>query len=109
MWDALQTLTNLYESLSECQSGQETDHSRTWASVAVEHCTTDGDSCLHKRIAESLQDVNPSHKVKYLADLVHQSQTQVRYAKRKTFIDSLFPWLTKKKNREDCKYVWQQA
>ncbi|WP_419588906.1 hypothetical protein [Thiolapillus sp.] len=94
-----------YESLSEYQSGWEIGHSITEAGVAVEHCTTDGDSRLHKGVTESMQDVNPSHQVKRLADLVHLSQTQIRYAKRKTFSDSMFPGVKKKKDREDCKYV----
>ena len=88
-----------YKSLSECQSEQNTGRSMTEAGAAVEHCTTDGDSRLHKRIAEFLQDVIPSHQVKRLADLVHLSQTQARYTKRKTFIDNLFPWLTKNKKQ----------
>ena len=70
--------------MSNCQSGQKTGHSITETGVAVEHCTTDGDSHLHKSVAEFMQEVDPSLQVKRLADLVHLSQTQVRYAKRKT-------------------------
>ena len=64
--------------MSNCQSGQKTGHSITETSVAVEHCTTDGDSRLHKGVAESKPDVDLSHRVKCLVDLVHLSQTQTR-------------------------------
>ena len=67
--------------------------------VAFEHCTTDGDSRLHNGVAEFMQDVNTSHQVKHMADLVHLSRTQVRHANRKMFSDSLFPGVTKKKGR----------
>ena len=43
----------------------------------------DGDWRLHKGVAQSIQEANPSHQVKCLADLVHLSQTQVKRAKKK--------------------------
>ena len=96
---------NRYECLSECQRGREIGCNIREARVAVEPCTTDGDSRLHKGVTESMQHFTLSHKVKHVADLVHLSQTLIRHAKRKTVSDNVFPGVTKKNDREDCKYV----
>ena len=84
--DRYKSLSNCH--LSECQSRQDICNSITEADITVEHCRTEGDSNLHKDVTESMQDVDPSHQVNCLADLVHLSQTQFRSAKRKTFSDS---------------------
>ena len=60
--------------MSNCQRGWETGRSKTEVDVAVEHCTTDGDSRLYKGVAESMQDVTLSHRVTGLTELVHLSQ-----------------------------------
>ena len=66
------------ESLSEYESGHEIGRNIAGAGVTVAYCTTDGDSRLHKGVAQSIQETNPSHQVKCLADLAHLSQTQVK-------------------------------
>ena len=71
------------ESLSEYESGHEIGRNIAGAGVTVAYCTTDGDWRLHKGVAQSIQEANPSPQVKRLADLVHLSQTQVKRAKEK--------------------------
>ena len=66
------------ESLSEYARGCEIGRNIANAGVTVAYCTTDGDSCLHKGVVQSIQEANPTHQVKHLADLVHLSQTQVK-------------------------------
>ena len=77
------TNVNKLESLSEYKSGREIGSNIAGAGVTVAYCTTDGDWRLHKGVAQSIQEANPSHQVKRLADLVHFSQTQVKRAKKK--------------------------
>ena len=66
------------ESLSEYESGCKIGRNIAGAGVTVAYCTTDGDSCLHMGVMQSIQEANPSHQVKCLADLVHLSQTQAK-------------------------------
>ena len=61
------------ESLSEYESRHEIGRNTADAGVTVAYCTTDGDLRLHKGVAQSIQEANPSHQVKRLADLVHLS------------------------------------
>uniref|UniRef100_UPI003AF5FBBA hypothetical protein n=1 Tax=Thiolapillus sp. TaxID=2017437 RepID=UPI003AF5FBBA len=63
--------------------GREIGRNIAGAGVTVAYCTTDGDWRLHKGVAQSIQEANPSHQVKCLADLLHLSQTQVKRAKKK--------------------------
>ncbi|WP_419641817.1 hypothetical protein, partial [Thiolapillus sp.] len=93
------------ESLSEYESGRVIGRNIAGASVTVAYCTADGDSRLHKGVAQPIQEANPSHQVKCLADLLHLSQTQVKRAKKKTFSLHLFPGMTTKKDRQECKCV----
>ncbi|WP_419648275.1 hypothetical protein, partial [Thiolapillus sp.] len=93
------------ESLSEYESRREIGRNIAGAGVTVAYCTTDGDSRLHKGVAQSIQEANPSPQVKCLADLLHLSQTQVKRAKKKTFSPHLFPGMTTKKDRQECKCV----
>ena len=62
----------LYE--SGCEIGRNIED----AGVTVVYGTADGDSHLHKGVTQSIQEANPSHQVKCLADLVHLSQTQAK-------------------------------
>ena len=71
------------ESLSEYESGHEIGRNVADVGVTVAYSTTDGDLRLHKGVAQSILEANPSHQVKRLADLVHLSQTQVKRAKKK--------------------------
>ena len=96
---------NKLESLSEYESGCEIGRDIADAGITVAYCTTDGDSHFHKGVAQSIQEANPSHQVKRLADLVHLSQTQVKRAKKRTFSLHLFPGMTTKKDRQKCKCV----
>ena len=66
------------ESLSEHESGREIGRNIAGAGVTVAYRTTDGDWRLHKGVAQSIQEANPSPQVKCLADLLHLSQTQVK-------------------------------
>ena len=91
--------------MSEYESGREIGRNIADAGVTVACCTTDGDSRLHKGVAQSIQEANRSHQVKCLADLVHLSQTQVKQAKKRTFSPHLFPGMTTKKDRQECKCV----
>ncbi|WP_419653315.1 hypothetical protein, partial [Thiolapillus sp.] len=93
------------EGLSEYESGREIGRNIAGAGVTVAYCTTDGDWRLHKGVAQSIQEANPSPQVKCLADLLHLSQTQVKRAKKKTFSPHLFPGMTTKKDRQECKCV----
>ena len=52
------------ESLSEYESGREIGRNIAGAGVTVAYCTTDGDSHLHKGVAQSIQEANPLHQVK---------------------------------------------
>ena len=61
------------ESLSEYESGHEIGRNIAGAGVTVAYCTTDGDSRLHKGVAQSIQETNPSPQVKCLAVLLHLS------------------------------------
>ena len=62
-------------SLSEYESGREIGRNIAGAGVTVAYCKTDGDSCLHKGVVQSIQEAYPSYQVKRLADVVHLSQT----------------------------------
>ena len=53
------------ESLSEYESGREIGRNIA-AGVTDAYCTTDGDLRLHKGVAQSIQEANPSPQVKYL-------------------------------------------
>ena len=64
---------NKLQSLSEYESGCVIGRNIADAGVTVEYCTTDEDSRLHKDVKQSIQEANPSHQVKRLADLVHLS------------------------------------
>ncbi|WP_419629833.1 hypothetical protein, partial [Thiolapillus sp.] len=93
------------EILSEYESGCEIGRNIAGAGITVTYCTTDGDSRLHKGVAQSIQEANPSPQVKCLTDLLHLSQTQVKRAKKKTFSPHLFPGMTTEKDRQECKCV----
>ena len=93
------------ESLSEYDSGRDIGRHIAGAGVTVAYCTTEGDSHLHKGVAQSTQEAYPSHQVKRLDDLVHLSQTQVKPAKKRTFSPHLFPGMKTKKDRQECKCV----
>ena len=56
--------------MSKYESGLEIGRNIADAGVTVAYCTTDGDSRLHKGVTQSIQEANPSHQVKRLADLV---------------------------------------
>ena len=58
------------ENLSKCESVCEIGRNIADADVTVAYCTTDGDLCFHKGVTQSIQEANPSHQVKRLADLV---------------------------------------
>ena len=90
------------ESLSEYESGHEIGRNIADTGVTVTYCTTDGDSGLHMGVTQSIQEANPSHQVKCLADLLHLSHQQ---AKKRTFSPHLFPGMTTKKDRQECKCV----
>ena len=93
---------------SEYEGGREIGRNIADAGVTVAYCTTDGDLRLHKGVAQSILEANPSHQVKRLADLVHLSQTQDKRAKKKNFQT---PPLSRHENKERDRSVnvfWQQ-
>ena len=75
------------ESLSEYESGHEIGRNIADTGVTVTYCTTDGDSGLHMGVTQSIQEANPSHQVKCLADLVRLSH---QMSKEKTFSPTSF-------------------
>ena len=86
------------ESLSEYESGCEIGRNIAGAGVTVAYCTTDGDSRLHKGVAQSIQKANPSHQVERLADLVHLHRHKSNEQRKKTLSPHLFPGMTTKKD-----------
>ena len=93
------------ESLFKYKSVRDIGRKIADAGVTVAYCTTDGDLCLHRGVIHSTQEDNPSQQVKRLADLVNLSQTKVKRAKKRTFSPHLFPGMTTKKDRQECKCV----
>ena len=95
------TIVDKLESLSEYESGCEIGRDIADAVVTVVYCTIDRDS----HVVQSIQETNPSHQVKRLADLVHLSQTQAKRAKKRIFSLHPFSGVTKKKDRQECRCV----
>ena len=58
------------ENVSKCESVREIGRNIVGAGFTGAYCTADGDSRLHKGVARSIQEANPSPQVKCLADLV---------------------------------------